>query len=113
MQFGISTALLTPFAAPMARSIWIGLFSTLSMSSAEGVAGVTLFGTTGEGASIGLGERAAVLSRFCDAVSPDRVVLGVAATSVQDATDQMRQGLAVGIRTFLIPPPFYFSPGRR
>ncbi len=109
MQFGISTALLTPFGADGSIDLDRLVQHAVDVIR-RGVVGVTLFGTTGEGASIGMGERAAVLSRFCDAVSPDQVVLGVAASSVQDATDQMRQGLAVGIRTFLTPPPFYFSP---
>ena len=85
-HFGLSVALVTPFAED--RSIDLPrLAAHARQSLADGCNSVTLFGTTGEGASI----------------------VGIAATSVEDAIAQGRAGLRVGCPSFLLAPPFYFK----
>ncbi|WP_226781275.1 dihydrodipicolinate synthase family protein [Oceaniglobus trochenteri] len=115
-KFGISVAMLTPFDAD-------GAIDTALMAShardviAKGAHGVTLFGTTGEGASIALAERkaaiaAVVAALVADQIDPARVVVGLCATSVGDVLAQVDQALEFGIQTFLLLPPFYFpAPG--
>lgn len=39
---------------------------------------------------------------------PDQIVLGLSATSIEDAAAQVSEGLNAGICQFLAPPPFYF-----
>lgn len=109
MQFGISAALLTPFGSDGAIDAERLVRHAVEVTR-RGAVGVTLFGTTGEGPSIGTGERDAVLALLAAALSPDRIVLGVSAASVEDAAAQVRQGLGHGICDFLLSAPFYYSP---
>ena len=83
-------------------------------SLADGCASLTVFGTTGEGASLGLNERNRALGAMVGAgVDPARqLVVGIAAASVEDAIAQGRAGLMLGCSSFLLAPPFYFkNPG--
>ena len=73
-----------------------------------------MFGTTGEGASLGLNERNRALGALVGAgVDPAKqLVIGIAAASVEDAIAQGRAGLMLGCPSFLLAPPFYFkNPG--
>lgn len=108
-QFGILTALLTPFATD--GSIDGARLAGHAASVVDrGVAGVTLFGTTGEGASIAAGERHAGISALLGTgLSSDRIVLGVYGSAAADVAAQIDEGLRAGITRFLVPPPCYFS----
>lgn len=111
-DIGISVALLTPFTA--AGAIDTALMARhASGVIAAGAQGVTLFGTTGEGASIALSERPAVYSAMINAGIPSKQIFaGICATSPGDALAQVDQAVAHGITTFLLLPPFYFpAPG--
>lgn len=76
----------------------------------RGASGVTLFGTTGEGASIGLHERTDAISAMIASGVPRNVMtLGVCASAIADAQLQVEQGIALGVTQFLLLPPFYFK----
>ena len=107
--FGVSTALLTPFTETGAIDTdRLGKHSMYVLD--HGADGVTLFGTTGEGASIALDERAAGIEALLAAgVAPERIVLGIAANSVSDAVGQVAEGRRYGVNDFLLLPPFYFK----
>lgn len=106
--FGISVALLSPFDANGALSTEMLARHALAVLD-EGAHGVTLFGTTGEGASIGLDERALGLASILDAgIGADEIVLGICGTSVEDVAAQVKQGVEAGVVRFLALPPFYF-----
>jgi 4-hydroxy-tetrahydrodipicolinate synthase len=77
----------------------------------EGCASVTLFGTTGEGASLGMAQRASMLEALDDAGFDlaTQVLAGVAASSVEDAAAQANQLYDAGGRGILLAPPFYFK----
>ncbi|MBW4707407.1 dihydrodipicolinate synthase family protein [Roseobacter sp. YSTF-M11] len=109
MSFGISAALLTPFCADgsidraMLRAHATGLLD-------DGLTRVTLFGTTGEGASIGFTERSEAIATVVDSgVAPTGITLGLCACAIPDVLAQVGQGLSSGITDFLLPPPFYFK----
>lgn len=108
-HFGISTALLTPFHAD--GSLNLSLFTTHANAMlGNGVQGVTLFGTTGEGASIGLIERSQAISAMIDNGIPANVMtLGLCACAIADVVAQVEQGVAFGVTQFLLLPPFYFT----
>jgi 4-hydroxy-tetrahydrodipicolinate synthase len=112
-RFGLSVALTTPFADD--RSIDLPrLVSHGRQSLADGCDSLTVFGTTGEGASLGLNERNRALGALVGAgIDPARqLVVGIAAASVEDAIAQGRAGLMLGCPSFLLAPPFYFkNPG--
>lgn len=108
-KFGLSAALTTPFA-PDGSIDTAALVAQAKRSLASGCNSVTLFGTTGEGSSIGARERADVLAAILSAgIDPGNIVTGVLVDSAQDAADQSREALNIGARNILLAPPSYFK----
>ena len=109
-RFGLSVALSTPFTEDRAIDL-PRLAAHARQSLADGCTGVTAFGTTGEGASLGLNERQRALGALAGAgIDPrTQLVVGIAASSVEDAVAQGRAGLMLGCPSFLLAPPFYFK----
>ena len=110
--FGLSAALVTPFRADGAVDLPRMLRHARHVL-AEGCDSITLFGTTGEGFSIGMRERAAMIGAVLgDGLDPARLYAGASATTVADAVEQSRLALDFGARGLLLAPPFYFKdPG--
>ncbi len=109
-RFGLSCAISTPFASSGAIDI-TRLVAHAKQCKAEGCDSITLFGTTGEGFSIGPVERSAVYDGFRKAGFDMRteVGAGVMAASVEEAAAQASQALDAGCRHLLLAPPFYFK----
>jgi 4-hydroxy-tetrahydrodipicolinate synthase len=108
-RFGLSVALSTPFDARGALDT-SRLVEHAGWCLEHGCSSVTLFGTTGEGASIHLGEREQVYSALAAAgVTGQALVGGVTATSVEEAVAQASLAFAVDCRAVLLPPPFFFK----
>ncbi len=106
--FGISVALLTPFTADGSIDL-PRLAAHANHVLSEGAHRVTLFGTTGEGASLALAERGPAIAALIDSgIAPDQIFIGLCATSLGDTLVQVDQALAFGITRFLLLPPFYF-----
>ncbi|MEP9386004.1 dihydrodipicolinate synthase family protein [Mesorhizobium sp. KR9-304] len=110
--FGLSAALITPFRADGAIDL-PRLVHHARYVLAEGCDSITLFGTTGEGFSIGMRERAAMAGAVLGAgIDAGQFYAGVTATTVADAVEQSRLALDFGARGLLLAPPFYFkNPG--
>ncbi len=108
-QFGVLTALLTPFTDD--GCIDVARIATHAASVvSRGVSGVTLFGTTGEGASIAASERHIGISALLETgLSCNRIVLGVYGSAAADVAAQIDEGMRAGITRFLVPPPCYFG----
>lgn len=108
-KFGLSVALTTPFDA--SGDIAIGtMIKQAELSLASGCSSVTLFGTTGEGSSIGTQERERVLDAFLGAgIAGERMIAGIMADSVENAAAQAKSALTRGVRNILLAPPFYFK----
>ena len=108
--FGLSVALAIPFGSDGGIA-----FRRLTEHAAwclkSGCRSVTVFGTTGEGASFDLAERERVLGALAGSgIAPGRqVVACVVATSVRGAASQLRQIYDFGCRTALLLPPFYYT----
>jgi 4-hydroxy-tetrahydrodipicolinate synthase len=109
----MSVALTTPFQSSGQSSdevVDARLLAHAQTLLASGCDSVTLFGTTGEGASIGQAERGRLLDLFEDAgITGDRLVVGIAATAAGDAVAQIRAAQAAGSTRVLLPPPYYFK----
>lgn len=108
--FGLSCALTTPFAAD--GGLDLPRFARhAAWCLDEGCASVTVFGTTGEGASLGLSARQQAIGALkAGGIDLRRqVVGGVAAAAHEDALDHMRLLLDAGVRAVLLAPPFYFK----
>jgi 4-hydroxy-tetrahydrodipicolinate synthase len=107
--FGLSAALISPFAADLAPDL-PRLVRHAEWVLANGCDRLTLFGTTGEGFSIALRERAAMLGAVLGAgINPSRVNACVTATTTNDAVDQARLALDAGATHLLFTPPYYFK----
>ncbi|WP_119299640.1 dihydrodipicolinate synthase family protein [Dongia deserti] len=109
-RFGLSAALTTPFD-PRAAIDLGRLTRHARWCLDNGCGSVTVFGTTGEGASIGLADRQAALRAMMDAGFTMRraVVAGVSAPSLAEAVSQAQVALNAGCRALLVAPPFYFK----
>ncbi|MFB2564488.1 dihydrodipicolinate synthase family protein [Rhizobium sp. IMFF44] len=108
-NFGLSAALATPFDADGEIAI-SGVIEQAKHCLAHGCKSVTLFGTTGEGASIGMQERKQVLAAMIAAgIKPRQIVMGVLVDAAEDAAAQAGQALAQGVRNILLAPPSYFK----
>ncbi|MBM7047142.1 MULTISPECIES: dihydrodipicolinate synthase family protein [Rhizobium] len=108
-SFGLSAALATPFDADgeIAAS---GVVAQARHCLSNGCKSVTLFGTTGEGASIGMQERQQVLAAMmAEGIAPSQIVMGVLVDAAEDAAAQAKQALAHGVRNILLAPPSYFK----
>lgn len=109
-RFGLSCAITTPMREGGALDL-PRLVSHAKHVLAEGCDSVTLFGTTGEGAALGLPARTAMLGALVGAgIDPtEKIYAGVAAASLNDALEQARVALAIGAKGLLLAPPFYFK----
>ena len=109
MKLGISAALLTPFHAD-GQIDHDRLAQHARYVLENGAAGVTLFGTTGEGSSVSPAERAGALRHLVAAGLPTgSVIQTIYATAVEEACAQVADNLATGVSKFLLVPPFYFK----
>ncbi|MGL4291293.1 MAG: dihydrodipicolinate synthase family protein [Phreatobacter sp.] len=109
-RFGLSCAIATPFGTDGAIDR-TRLAAHATDLLARGCDGITVFGTTGEGPSIGLAEREASFGTLATAGIPlgGRVVAGVMASALPDALVQARIALDAGCRALLVAPPFFFK----
>ena len=110
MKFGLSCAL----ALPLNEDLNIDcerLKAHARRCLEAGCSSVTIFGTTGEGASISLAERRNVLETFSTSGADLRrqVFGGVTGTSVGDAVEQARVVIERDCCGLLLSPPFYFK----
>jgi 4-hydroxy-tetrahydrodipicolinate synthase len=109
-NFGLSCALALPVHQD--SSIDFPRLTVHARRSLEaGCSSVTVFGTTGEGASVSLSEREQILGALSEAGIPLRqhVIGGATATAVGDAVNQARMLIDRDCRSVLLAPPFYFK----
>ena len=108
-RFGLSAALTTPFD----KNGHIDASRALAHARARlgsGCSSVTLFGTTGEGASIADAERGALIDAFtAGGISASSIVVGVMENSIADACRQAGDALRRGCKAILLAPPSYFK----
>ncbi|MCQ4161558.1 dihydrodipicolinate synthase family protein [Roseomonas sp. GC11] len=109
-RFGLSCALATPFTEAGQPDL-PRLVAHARSVLARGCGSITVFGTTGEGPLLGLGERLRVLGALQGAGLDLRrqVVGGVIAASLEEAEGQARMLLENDARALLIAPSFYFK----
>lgn len=106
---GIWPALMTPLAADL--SIDPARFAAHARHLLEaGCAGVTPFGTTGEGPSFSVAERrAAVDALVTGGVPASRILVSASCTAVPDTTALVRHAQDIGAWGVLLMPPFFFK----
>ena len=109
-RFGLSCAITTPMREGGGVDL-PRLVKHARYVLAEGCDSVTLFGTTGEGAALGLPARTAMMGALIGAgINPEKqIYAGIAAASLHEAIDQARVALDAGAKGLLVAPPFYFK----
>ena len=107
-RFGLSCATITPFTRD-GRVDTDRLLAHLTRCIGEGCRSVTLFGTTGEGVSVGASERRRVLESVVAKIGAKRVLVGVLASAVDDAAAQANELFDLGGSGVLLAPPYYFK----
>lgn len=108
-QFGIFAAMTTPFGKD--GSIELGkLVAHARACIASGCAGISTFGTTGEGASLGVAERRPVLDALrSSGIDGRQIVPGVAVSAVDDAVALVREAAEFDCRALLVTPPTFYK----
>jgi len=108
-KFGLSVALATPFDAAYKIDTVRALTHAKSCLE-KGCGSVTLFGTTGEGASVAPGERAAVIDAFvAGGIASSKLVIGVMESAVAAAAAQIEDARERGCKAILLGVPFYYK----
>lgn len=106
-QLGLSCALSTPFRQD-ARVDTARLAAHAKWCLAQGCDSITLFGTTGEGAAVGVADRAQSIHALLAGIAPSRLLSGVTACVPDDAVAQARVAIDAGLHGLLLTPPWYF-----
>lgn len=109
-RFGLSCAITTPMREGGSVDL-PRLVNHARHVLAQGCDSVTLYGTTGEGAALGLPARGAMMGALIGAgLDPAKqIYAGVAASSLNESVEQGRHALDAGARGLLVAPPFYFK----
>jgi 4-hydroxy-tetrahydrodipicolinate synthase len=107
-RLGLSCAISTPFTAE-ARVDTGRLADHAKWCLREGCDSITLFGTTGEGAAVGIADRqASVRTLLAAGIAPAQLLSGVTACALDDAVAQARVAMEAGLHGLLLTPPWYF-----
>ncbi|MFO1069914.1 MAG: dihydrodipicolinate synthase family protein [Geminicoccaceae bacterium] len=78
----------------------------------QGCDGVTLFGTTGEGAMIAPSQRMRTLESLLAAgLPPGRTIVSVGALAIDDCAELARHATSLGVAAVLLMPPCVFRGG--
>jgi 4-hydroxy-tetrahydrodipicolinate synthase len=75
----------------------------------EGCDGVLLLGTTGEGPSIGLAERAEIIEATLAVSGEMKIMVGTGLASLPDTITATRQAFDLKVDAVVVIPPFYFK----
>lgn len=107
---GVVAATVTPFDS--AGRVDTGrLMAHCAKMIAAGCGFTSVFGTTGEGASLSTDQKITALNMMAETgMDMSRQVPGIIAASVDDAARLYRAAADLGCRAGLILPPFYYAP---
>lgn len=79
---------------------------------ADGCDGITLFGTTGEGAEFSAVDRMATLDRLIDGgLDPQRIIVSIGAMSIRDVVTLARHALDRKVDGVMLMPPCIYRGG--
>lgn len=108
-RFGIFAAMTTPFGGDGAIEL-DKLVAHARACLAGGCAGISTFGTTGEGASVAMAERRLVLDALrSGGFDGHQIIPGIAVSAVDDAVALAREASEFGCRALLVTPPIFYK----
>jgi 4-hydroxy-tetrahydrodipicolinate synthase len=103
---GVVPAILTPFRR---GAVDLGLLAEHQRWLSErGIRCVNAMGTTGEGPSLSLEERRAIVERV--AAGPTEFIAGTGCTNLPETIELSRYALALGALAVLVAPPSFYPP---
>jgi 4-hydroxy-tetrahydrodipicolinate synthase len=106
---GVWPALLTPLKADLSIDIDSLIHHCKNLLSA-GCAGVTPFGTTGEGPSFSVNERiAAIDGLIAGGIPPERILVSTSCAALPDVVALTRHSVQSGTYACLMLPPFFLK----
>lgn len=105
---GVYAAAVTPMR-PDGRLDLPALQGHLRRLTAQGLTGVLLMGTTGEGTSLSLDERTDLLRAAVEADTSLRIMAGTGTPSLLDTITATREAFALGVDHALLLPPYYYK----
>jgi 4-hydroxy-2-oxoglutarate aldolase len=107
---GIFAPVTTPFDAVSGDLDVIGLRSNARHLLATEIAGLVLFGSTGEGLLLDEPERLAALEGMREIANEKLLLAGAGAESTRATIRLVRDSAAAGADAVLVPPPAYYRP---
>ena len=106
---GLYAALATPLTAGLTVD-FASLVKHANALLEEGVDGVAILATTGEGPSLSISERVNVIDAIAEAgITGDRLIVATGAGSLEDTATLSREAIAAGAAAALVVPPYYFK----
>jgi 4-hydroxy-tetrahydrodipicolinate synthase len=110
-----SNALIAAIATPIGSDLRLDvrlLSEHCRLLMAEGCDGITLFGTTGEGAAFAVLDRKLALEDLLSAgIAPQRLIVSVGALALPDVVALAAHATAQGVAGVLLMPPCLFRNG--
>lgn len=109
---GVIPAVVTPFAPGGGEVDLDALDAHVTWLHARGVGCIAPLGTNGEGPSLSLRERQAVIERLAQHPCAVTLLPGTGATSLPETIELSRFALEHGVEGVLVAPPSYFGAER-
>jgi 4-hydroxy-tetrahydrodipicolinate synthase len=106
---GLIAATLTPFVSSVGPVDYEWLPAHLRFLEQGGVEGIAPMGTTGEGPSLGLGERERMLDLIMEHRGGMFVMAGTGCASLADTIALSNYALERGVDALMVLPPFYYK----
>jgi 4-hydroxy-tetrahydrodipicolinate synthase len=105
----LHVALVTPFKSPDGAPDLAAIAPHIRWLEAQGVDGIVPCGTTGEGPSLSLTERKAVIDACLAARGALSVIPGTGCANLPETIEASRYALERGANAAMILPPFFFK----
>lgn len=109
MRPALLVALITPFVSPTGGVDWAAIPPHLRWLEASGVDGVVPCGTTGEGPSLSLQERKAVIDTVLEHRGGLRVIPGTGCANLPETIEATCYAIERGAEAAMVLPPFFFK----
>jgi 4-hydroxy-tetrahydrodipicolinate synthase len=104
---GIICAVVTPLRD--GRPDLVNLQQLVTTLRGEGVDGILLLGTTGEGPSFSVAEREAIILAAKEVSGAMTVHAGTGFASLTDTIDATRRAFEIGVDSVVVIPPYYYK----
>lgn len=104
---GVVCALVTPFRD--GKPAFDNLQRLIEAVRADGVDGILLLGTTGEGPSIGLSEREEIIAAALEVSGDLLVMAGTGLPALPDCITATQRAFELGVDAAVVLPPYYFK----